>query len=247
MFSEKLSFADVSILVVLMVEAGEVSNPVLRDRYGLTLTGPQRLRLNELKLVESRRHGQSFVHELTDRGWARVAEEIRAGVGVPSRAGRAVAQALLLGVRRLMERTGQRPGDLFLPHGDPAADASGTSRTGVSRTGASDTSGTDTSGTGVSRTGASGTGVPVEDLEARIRAAYAALAPEPGAWVSLTRLRPLLGDAAKQEVDAALVRMNGLPDVNIVPESNGKILTPQDLAAAVVIGDQEKHLLWIGA
>ena len=39
------------------------------------------------------------------------------------------------------------------------------------------------------------------DVEARIRAAYRELAAEPGAWVSLTRLRPLLGDVHEADVD----------------------------------------------
>lgn len=87
---------------------------------------------------------------------------------------------------------------------------------------------------------------PPGDLEKRIRAAYAQLAPAPGSWVGLARLRPLLGDAPRDEVDAALTRMERLPDVNIVPESNQKTLTPEDREAGVIIGDQEKHLLWIG-
>jgi hypothetical protein len=85
-----------------------------------------------------------------------------------------------------------------------------------------------------------------EDLEARVRAAYAGLAPQPGSWVGLARLRPLLGDVPRGRVDETLIRMERLPDVNIVPESNQKTLTPGDREAGVIIGGQEKHLLWIG-
>ena len=64
--------------------------------------------------------------------------------------------------------------------------------------------------------------------------------------MSLTRLRPLLADVPRVEVDAALRRMNRMPDVNLVPESNQKTLTPRDREAAVTIGDQDKHLREIG-
>ena len=64
--------------------------------------------------------------------------------------------------------------------------------------------------------------------------------------MGLARLRPLLGDVPRGQVDEALTRMERLPDVNIVPESNQKTLTPGDREAGVIIGGQEKHLLWIG-
>jgi hypothetical protein len=164
-----LSLPDFSALLVLAVEAREVSNTELKQRHKLTIDGQRRLRLNELKLVESRKQG------------------------------------------RFMERTNQRLADVFHPD--------------------------DT------------TGLPADqpaDLEAGIRKAYAELAPGGGRWVSLTRFRPLLGDVPKAEVDTALVRMERLPDVDIVPESNQKTLTAQDREAAVIVGNQAKHLLWIG-
>lgn len=83
------------------------------------------------------------------------------------------------------------------------------------------------------------------DIEARIRTAYTELAREPGTWVSLTKIRPLLGDATRAEVDDVLTLMNRMPGVNIVPESNQKTLTQQDRDAAVTIGDQAKHFLSI--
>ena len=85
------------------------------------------------------------------------------------------------------------------------------------------------------------------DIEARIRAAYSELAREPGTWVSLTKLRPLLGDVTRAEVDDVLTLMNRMPGVNIDPESNQKTLTQQDRDAAVTIGDQAKHFLSIEA
>jgi hypothetical protein len=84
------------------------------------------------------------------------------------------------------------------------------------------------------------------DLETRIREVYRDLADEPKAWVSLTDLRPRLGDTPKTEVDEVLRRMDGTPEVTIIPEANQRTLTPKDRAAAVLIGDEENHLIAIG-
>jgi hypothetical protein len=84
------------------------------------------------------------------------------------------------------------------------------------------------------------------DLDARIRSAYALLAVEPKAWVSLTRLRAAFTDVARTDLDAALRKLERASDVNIVPESNRKTLTAEDQAAALRIGGQDKHLLAIG-
>jgi hypothetical protein len=82
-------------------------------------------------------------------------------------------------------------------------------------------------------------------VEAQIRDAYRRLAARPGAWVSLTELRSQV-DAPAQLVNDVLRELERRPDVNLVPESNQKTLTQQDRDAAVVIGGQAKHLLWMG-
>ena len=46
-------------------------------------------------------------------------------------------------------------------------------------------------------------------------------------------------------MDEELTRMISLPDVDLIPESNQKTLSPDDRAAAVRIGNQDKHLLRI--
>ncbi len=84
------------------------------------------------------------------------------------------------------------------------------------------------------------------DLEQRIRDAYAKLAPGPGEWVSLSRLRRELGDAQKGDVDRALKSLHGARDVNLEPEANQKRLSPEVRHAAVRIGGEDRHLLAIG-
>ena len=84
--------------------------------------------------------------------------------------------------------------------------------------------------------------------EERIRSAYR-LATDwtPGLWVSLTEIRTWIQDLPREEQDEALRRLERCPDVNLVPESNQKTLTKARRAAAVEIGMQDKHLIWIGA
>ncbi|MEU6999750.1 hypothetical protein [Nonomuraea sp. NPDC046570] len=219
MTEKGLSLPEFTALVVLAVEAGEVSNPQLGERWGLKIDGAKRLRLNELKLVDSWKKGRSFVHTLTDSGWARLAEDLHTGT-LPAFTGSSgvMARALFTWLPAFLSRTDQRLSDLFQP-GDSSEVQAGRS---------------------------SGEAPQEHQVEDRIRSAYAELAARPGAWVKLARLRTFLGDLPKAQIDEALVRMERLEDVSIIPESNQKALTQEDREAAVVIGNQDKHVLWIG-
>lgn len=84
-----------------------------------------------------------------------------------------------------------------------------------------------------------------DEIEARVRAAYVRLAATEGGWVDLVRLRAELPDVSKHELDVALTRMYRTPGVSLIPEENQKTLTAMDRAAAVEIGDQDKHLIAI--
>lgn len=89
---------------------------------------------------------------------------------------------------------------------------------------------------------------PAEDesVEDRIRGAYARLAPRPGGWVRLAELRAALEDP-RGDVDTALTALSRAPGVSVIPEEDQKKLTPDDRAAAVIIGDRPKHLIAIEA
>lgn len=87
---------------------------------------------------------------------------------------------------------------------------------------------------------------PAETVEDRLRAGYARLVTRPGGWVSLTRLRAELDDP-RDDVDAALRALYRAPGVSLIPEENQKVLTAEDRAAAVLIGDGDKHLIAIEA
>ncbi|MDZ7932176.1 MAG: hypothetical protein U5N21_19865 [Rhodococcus sp. (in: high G+C Gram-positive bacteria)] len=83
------------------------------------------------------------------------------------------------------------------------------------------------------------------DIEASIRAAYARLAREPGCTVRLSRLRNELRDIPRTDLDDALARLRRAADVSLIPEENQKTLTDEERAAAVVVGNQQNHLLSI--
>lgn len=84
------------------------------------------------------------------------------------------------------------------------------------------------------------------DIEAAVRKAYAQFAAGPGDWVRLAKIRLLLGDAQRLDVDRTLRRMARQPDVRIVPDEDQKSLTAADREAAVRIGEHDNHLLLIG-
>ena len=203
---DRLGIKERATLLALMAEATAVSNPDLRKRIGFALDGAPRRKLNELKLVASRKQKAAFAHELTDDGWAWCAKEL--SCERPPRSGSAggALYAILAGLRRYLERADLKLSDIF---------------------------------------GSDSKFLPEPDveIESRIRIAYRSLAKERGEWVSLTKLRPLLGGAQKAEVDTALQRMNRNPRVNLVPDSNQKTLTNEDRESAVRIGGEFKHLI----
>lgn len=87
--------------------------------------------------------------------------------------------------------------------------------------------------------------LPPAQAEEQLRTAYTRLAARPGGWVSLVSLREAVPGLARAEVDAALVNLYQQPGVSLIPEENQKVLTAADRAAAVQIGDQNKHLMAI--
>jgi hypothetical protein len=82
-------------------------------------------------------------------------------------------------------------------------------------------------------------------IEDRIRTSYAALAPRPGAWLALARLRENLADLARDDLDTTLGALYRAATVSLIPEENQKVLTAADHAAALEVGNQAKHLISI--
>jgi hypothetical protein len=91
----------------------------------------------------------------------------------------------------------------------------------------------------VRQTGSQAAPAPA-DFEASIRKAYGQVARS-GEYVSLATVK----NALQTEVDSTLVRMNRESDVNLIPNSQQGDLTADDRAAAVKIGNQDRHLIAI--
>ena len=83
------------------------------------------------------------------------------------------------------------------------------------------------------------------DLETLIRTAYVDLSVKPQDWVRLAKLRPKLNGAGKDEVDHVLLRMVKEGVAHLAPDSNRKVLTDADHAAAIRVGSEDKHLMAI--
>lgn len=81
MHQDKLSARARAVLFALLSEARKVSNPELEALIGIRLHGAERRLLNDLKLVESQKQGQAFVHVLSEAGWRWCADELIAGPG----------------------------------------------------------------------------------------------------------------------------------------------------------------------
>ncbi|WP_198943093.1 hypothetical protein [Actinophytocola xanthii] len=105
-------------MFVLMAEAHELDNRELDERFGLRLDGAERVRLNQLGLVESTRGGgnRPFVHELTDRGWRWCADELRSARPVPRDSLGKAFHAVLAALGRYLERSQLALADVFHAH-----------------------------------------------------------------------------------------------------------------------------------
>ncbi|MER7417203.1 hypothetical protein ABT346_10510 [Micromonospora peucetia] len=236
----------INALVVLMVEARELTNNELKELAGFTLTGSDNAKLVKLGLVETDRSHRPFSHELTEEGW-RVVRQLHAG-DPPKRAGSATRSllTLLANLHRSLDRLRLSHADFFKQA--PVTPAPTVAPTSPGPATASATTGPAAVGTGP---GAAATGpAPVATepggVQALIRAAYHELARKPGSWVGLADLREHLGAQDRATVDAALRAMVREDGVRIIPVANTKSLTARDRAAAVRIGDEENHTLAIG-
>ncbi|MEU4564343.1 hypothetical protein AB0F72_38675 [Actinoplanes sp. NPDC023936] len=226
MAGDELTPSENAILIVLMAEAREVLNTELRETYGLDVRKPARDKLGRKGYAVSRKSGRTFALELGDKGWVHVQDQLNfRSNGATAQA--AALTALLSGLRsRVLDRSGCTSfAELFALNdvrGDVRGDVPGDVRDSAV--------------------------APDQDqvLRTRIVNAYQALTDEPGGWVSLTRLRPFFGDVSRAALDDALSRVSREPGVTLAPQSNQKVLTDADHAAALHIGGQDKHVLSIG-
>jgi hypothetical protein len=74
--TDRLTASESAILIILMAYAREVSSPELKERFQIEIRKDNRDKLNSLGYVASRKPGRFYVHELTDKGWARLHDDL---------------------------------------------------------------------------------------------------------------------------------------------------------------------------
>jgi len=110
---DDLSVKERAVLFALLGEAREVTNPQLEERAGFRLDGKERRKLNNLKLVDSRRAGRTYAHELTDAGWRWCAGELSVGLRGKATSMEGALYAVLGGLGRHLDDTQQSLADIF--------------------------------------------------------------------------------------------------------------------------------------
>jgi hypothetical protein len=125
MQGEDLSVKERAVLFALMGEAREVSNSELAERAGFRLDGKERRRLNDRKLVDSRKVGRTYAHELTDAGWDWCATHLSEGSQGKASSMEGALYVILGGLARYLEYSEQSLADVFQQRGPEAPEKPG--------------------------------------------------------------------------------------------------------------------------
>lgn len=125
MQGDDLSVKERAVLFALMGEAREVSNSELAERAGFRLDGAERRRLNDRKLVDSRKIGRTYAHELTDAGWDWCATHTSEGPQGKASSMEGALYAVLGGLARYLEYSELSLADVFQHHEPEAAQERG--------------------------------------------------------------------------------------------------------------------------
>lgn len=83
-------------------------------------------------------------------------------------------------------------------------------------------------------------------VQERILQAYAEVAGEPGALVSLALLRDQLPKIPRATVDESLLELDRQRAIQLEPDPNRKALSDRAKAAAIPLGGEDMHLITIG-
>jgi hypothetical protein len=222
---KELTLVDRCILITLMIKATPLPQTYFTNIAGISIKADHRRRLQSFELIEVTE--KPITLSLTNEGWRRAAEELGAeapkGAGSPG----GTLYVVLDFLRRLIDHSGAAPDDLFRLQisGGDAIPATAAAPSMVASIAVSHDA----------------------DVATLVRRAYKELAAKPGDYVMLFDLRSALDGLSRAEVDAVLIQLNRDRDVHLVPESNQKVLRPEERAAAVSIGNQDKHLIAISS
>ncbi|GAA2600335.1 hypothetical protein GCM10010399_33940 [Dactylosporangium fulvum] len=220
----KLSLPERALLLILMAENTELSNPQIEKKYapGLKLTGKNRQRLVDEKLIECRKGARNaYFFTLAEEGWHWCRQELTRAVPPNSGSAGHALYAVLGGLDRYLDSSGRSLAQVFggqpeleqpkIIAGPPSPAASSTA----------------------------------DEIEQAIRRAYRKLADPAGSWVGLADIRQELNGIPKREIDGVLRLMTRMQGVQIEEETNQKALEQRDRDAAVRIGSRDQHVLAI--
>lgn len=118
--TDRLGHKQTAAMFTLMVLGREVPNPELKELVGFTLTGKERTQLNDSGYIASEKVGRTFVHQLTDSGWAWCEQEIGERTPPPPRPLSTLCSALYVvlgGFDEFLRSRKLRLADVFIPGG----------------------------------------------------------------------------------------------------------------------------------
>ena len=213
---DELTGNEQAVLLVLMAECRPVPNPELAQ-LGPKLEPRSRTKLKDRGLIEVT-PGRPMKITLANNGWGVCAKIIESGEAPlrPSSQGKAL-YTLLRSLHRFFTQRDLVLADVFGPVRDDEAKPIAPAAPVVD--------------------------ISESTVEQQVRSAYHRLVARPGGWVGLALLRNELAHIPRTELDAALRQLFRAPGVTLIPEENQKVITAEDRAAAIEIGDQSKHLI----
>jgi hypothetical protein len=114
MTNDDLTPSDSAILIALMAEARAMLNTELIERYGIDVEKSRREKLNRLQLLRSEKSGRTFLHELDDKGWVRVQDDLDVSSPKAKAIGGALTAVHVNLRQRVLPRSGYRSlGEMF--------------------------------------------------------------------------------------------------------------------------------------
>lgn len=219
---KSLGIPERATLLFLAVRGGQIVASQLKPSFGVQLKKSQRTRLVERGLISVEKEGRSFLLSLSEEGW-RFLDELGAEPPPTRWSGDKALFALLAA---LAERGHKLRG--LLGNDD---DASGKEEADPKLAPI------------VDRPDSLATDSKPPTLGARVASAYRELAREPRDWVSLTRLRAVLSDVGRGELDETLHAMRTSRMIILTLEEDRSRLTREDRAAALTVGSDSMHYL----
>jgi len=155
--------------------------------------------------------------EVSDKGWAWAGENLTAPLGTKSTAGTVVLQELLARLQSFLQARNISLAELIVPSINSAKmDGQATA--------------------------------PKQDYPAlrdRIRSAYKSIAGSFNKRVLLRDLRSELQSVSRARLDEALLKITREEEADLISLDNPCDITDADKDAAIRIGEQQRHILWI--